>query len=174
MADGYGPKGYPKYGPDSNAEVWTKLEEVGAFAAKVGNRLVGTKAQRERLSVSTTAADQAWLGVEFRETDTGVTYECVGVSPLAWKRTTIWGGLKAGNTDVNGLVTVAHPLGVAPSIVHVTQTYLDGAAQELAKLFEPVVWIVNSTHIQIRFKRTDTGAWAASGQPLAFMLSAHV
>lgn len=88
MADGYGPKGYPKYGPDSNAELWPKLEEVGAFAATVGNRRVGTKAEREALSASTTSEDQASVGLEFFETDTGLTYRCTGVSPLAWKNVT--------------------------------------------------------------------------------------
>ncbi|QUW18901.1 hypothetical protein [Agrococcus sp. Marseille-Q4369] len=88
MADSYGPKGFPKYGPDSNAELWPKLQEVGEFAGAVGNRRVGTKADRAALSVSTTAAEQAWRGLEFYETDTGITYLCVAVSPaVSWVRT---------------------------------------------------------------------------------------
>ena len=71
---GYGPKGYPKFIPGGGFEDWVDLEAVGQFAAKVGNRVVGTAADRAALSASTTAPDQSWEGLEFYETDTKSTY----------------------------------------------------------------------------------------------------
>ena len=79
--------------------------------------------------------------------------------------------MKAGTTNANGIITVAHPWGVKPSIVQVTMHYLEGDGLDLPKFFEPVVWIVDASNIQLRFKRTDTVAWAAVDQPLAFMLA---
>lgn len=85
---GYGPKGYPKFDPNGAPEDWVDLGAVGAYAALVGNRRVGTAAERSLLSASTTAADQAWLGLEFHETDTGLTYRCTGTAPIAWVNVT--------------------------------------------------------------------------------------
>lgn len=77
---GYGPKGYPKFDPNGAPEDWVDLEAVGAFAGKVGNRMVGTAAERAALSTSTTVADQLWVGLEFWESDTGDEwrYEAAG------------------------------------------------------------------------------------------------
>lgn len=168
MAAGYGPKGHPKYDSTLNAEMWTKLEEVATYAALVGNRMAGTRADRNALSTSTTEQKQRWEGLAFHETDQGLDWRYTGG---AWKGLAPWGGLKAGTTGANGNITVAHPWGVAPSIVQVTMHYLEGDSLDLPRLFEPVVWIVSSTAVNIRFKRNDTGEWAAVDQPLAFMLA---
>ncbi|ERG63547.1 hypothetical protein L332_03655 [Agrococcus pavilionensis RW1] len=85
---GYGPKGRPEFDPNGGFEDWVDLEAVGAFAGDVGNRKVGTAARRAGLSTSTTAADQVWVGLEYRETDTGETFVCTSLSPVTWENVT--------------------------------------------------------------------------------------
>jgi hypothetical protein len=68
-ADSYGPKGEPQFagsGPSADAEDLTLL---GAFASLVGNRRVGSRAQRLGIT-----GDSLYPGLEFEEIDTGITY----------------------------------------------------------------------------------------------------
>lgn len=82
---GYGPKGRPKFLAGGGFEDWVDLEAVGSYAGDVGNRKVGTAARRAALSTSTAAADQVWQGLEYEETDTGLTWLCTAISPsVAW------------------------------------------------------------------------------------------
>lgn len=165
---GYGVKGYPKFDPNGAPEDWVDLEAVGQYAALVGNRMAGTRAERNALSSVTTEQKQRWDGLEFHETDTGLDWRYVSG---AWRGASPWGGLKAGTTNASGIITVAHPWGVKPETVLANMHYLEGDSLDLPLYFEPVVWIVDGANIQLRFKRTDTVAWAATDQPLAFMLA---
>lgn len=165
---GYGVKGFPKFDPLGAPDTAVDLQAVAEYAALVGNRMAGTRAERNALSTLTTEPKQRWDGLEFHETDQGLDWRYVSG---AWKGASPWGGLKAGNTNADGIITIAHPWGVAPSIVVATAHFLSGDTLDLPKLHEPVVWIVDAANIQIRFKRNDTGVWAGSGQPLAVMLA---
>lgn len=156
---GYGPKGYPKFDPNGAPEDWVDLEAVGQFAARVGNRMVGTKAEREALSTSTTVEGQMWNGLEFRETDTGHTYERVGG---AWVRTSPFSAKVSASTNTFGVVTLNHDLGAVPKWVHVSP--YRGSTDSAALWFSYVVWDATSTQIQVRVRRSDTGNWVNDAQ----------
>jgi hypothetical protein len=98
---GYGPKGYPKFDPNGAPEPWVDLEAVGEYAARVGNRIIGTKAEREALSTSTSAPNQRWLGLTYYETDTGLE----------------WTLLAAGWAVTGGKVPLARALQAAPQTI---------------------------------------------------------
>lgn len=169
---GYGPKGYPKFDPLGSPELNVDDEAVGQYAALVGNRKVGTAAQRVALVSDTTAANQAWVGLEFYDTDTGTTWICTSTSPITW-RPTRFGGVFGGVTDTAGLITINHTLGVAPREVQATMHFLAGA-DNVPLLLEPVVWVRNATQVRLRFKRTSGGSidWETSAQPLAVSMTA--
>jgi len=68
-ADSRGTKNEPQYAETGASDDAADLTEIAAYAAKVGNRRVDTNAVRNSL----TGAD-LWNGLEFLETDTGLTY----------------------------------------------------------------------------------------------------
>lgn len=68
--DTSGPKNEPQYSGLGAPADAADMTELGAYAAKVGNRKADTNAAR----TSATGAD-VWEGLEWRETDTGNTYE---------------------------------------------------------------------------------------------------
>ena len=165
--NGYGEKGYPKFAAGGGFQDWVDLEAVGAFAARVGNRGVGTRAEREALSTSTTAEKQAWEGLEFYETDTKETW----LYQAGWKAYTtplvIVGaasatrprasyrlhagvvqiiGVQAKPADTYGLFTL--PAGFRPSGDHY---YTDGgltdpARQVLVRASGSVEYTHNAAH----------------------------
>lgn len=76
-ADSYGPKGEPQFAGSGVPQDAADLSLVATYAAKVGNRVSGTSAER--------AAPDGWMpasGLEFYETDTGLTY--LYVNPAGW------------------------------------------------------------------------------------------
>lgn len=76
-ADSYGPKGEPQFAGSGVPQDAADLSLVATWAAKVGNRISGTSAER--------AAPTGWVptpGLEFYETDTGLTF--VFVAAVGW------------------------------------------------------------------------------------------
>lgn len=71
-----------------------------------------------------------------------------------------------GSTDVNGVISVPHGLGVRPRCVVVT-LWTGGMVDALGKIVVPAVHNLNSTIFEARFRRTDTNGWAAQ-QPVQF------
>lgn len=74
---GRGPKGNPLFDADGGIEDWVDLGEVGEYAARVGNRIVGTRAERLELITTPGAEKRVWEGLEFEQTD--------GVDKGTWK-----------------------------------------------------------------------------------------
>lgn len=64
-----GPKGQPRFDINDDPDFAADLTTVSEFAAQVGNRKAGTAAERQALS-----GTDSWPGMQFYETDTGVTY----------------------------------------------------------------------------------------------------
>lgn len=85
MATTVGPKGQPQVSSASDFTPAADITAVADFAAAVGNRRVGTSAQRTALA----GADLS-SGLEFYETDTAKTYIYAGA---AWVQTPVRGAV---------------------------------------------------------------------------------
>lgn len=66
---GFGAKGAPRFSPTAAPQTAADLEIVSDFAELVGNRKVGTRAQRLALSTIGTVENQVWNGLEFEQLD---------------------------------------------------------------------------------------------------------
>lgn len=70
-ADGtYGDKNQPHFLDGGAPDLATDSNLISDYAALVGNRKVGTKAQKDALS-----GKNVWEGLEFEETDTGILWK---------------------------------------------------------------------------------------------------
>lgn len=75
---GYGPRGGPRFLDGGAPDLATDDNEVSKYAELVGNRMVGTKAQKDALVRTTSSGNspaQLWEGLEFEETDTGILWK---------------------------------------------------------------------------------------------------
>lgn len=66
-ADSRGPKNEPQYAGGGAPADAADLTELGAFTALMGNRRVGTTAERQSLK-----SNELWFGLEWFDTDVGV------------------------------------------------------------------------------------------------------
>jgi hypothetical protein len=73
-----GPKQRPKFTTNDKPDPGVNEDEVSQYAALVGNRIVGTKTERERYGTT----GLAWPGLEWRDVTDGFTYEWNG----SWQR----------------------------------------------------------------------------------------
>lgn len=69
MATSYGTHNEPQWATTATPAIAADLTALGAYAATVGNRRVGASTVRTGL-----AGSDLWEGLEFCETDTGITY----------------------------------------------------------------------------------------------------
>lgn len=82
---GYGPKGNPLFDPDGDVDDWTDFAIVGEYAAKVGNRMAGTRSERLELTSNPNVPNRMWNGLEFEQLD-GVDKGLWKVVAGAWVR----------------------------------------------------------------------------------------
>lgn len=66
---GFGAKGAPRFSPSAAPSTAADYELVADYAALVGNRKVGTRAQRLALVATATVENQLWNGLEFEQLD---------------------------------------------------------------------------------------------------------
>lgn len=108
---GFGAKGNPQFDPDGAVEDWVDFTAVGEYAAKVGNRMVGTRAERLALVSTAGAEAKMWNGLLFRQLD--------GVDAGEWiVLSGVWKPYKtAMSVSVNGTrpTTVQIPATVPPN-----------------------------------------------------------
>lgn len=108
---GFGAKGNPQFDPDGAVEDWVDFTAVGEYAARVGNRIVGTRAERLALVTSPGAEQKTWEGLEFEQTD--------GVDKGLWKFLGgIWRQAKvpmAVRVDGTRPSTIAFPASIPPN-----------------------------------------------------------
>lgn len=142
---GYGPRGEPQYLDGGAPDLAVDQNTLAKYAANVGNRKAGTKAQREAAAGQSPAAG-VWEGLEWQETDTGDTYVrrsgswlltyrpwttftptltgiTLGSSPTNTHRyrvsngqVMVWGQLGLGPGGSFGDVTVSVPLATTQSL----------------------------------------------------------
>lgn len=98
-------------------------------------------------------------GAELEVTTDGSTWRPVGMT----------GGIKSAATDANGVISVAHGLGYAPTMMGATVlgTAHGTGSDLIARYATPMVWLFASDAIQFRFVRRDTNEWFIL-QPIAF------
>ncbi|WP_181034741.1 hypothetical protein [Clavibacter michiganensis] len=77
-SNGKGNKQQPRFSTNDKPDPGVNEDEVSQYAALVGNRIVGSKAEREKYGTN----GLAWAGLEWRDTTDGFTYEWNG----AWQR----------------------------------------------------------------------------------------
>lgn len=160
---GFKSKGVPLFSSSGAFEDWVDLEKVGDYAARVGNRIVGTAAERTTLSASTTAEKQRWEGLEFYETDTKKTFLLVGG---VWKRSDIK-VVRFNNTTATspaGMLSVAHNYGEVPGAITVTTNPVDpgnAGFVEMARRAHAVVWDspLGANSVQLRFANVEGTDW---------------
>jgi hypothetical protein len=115
-ADSFGSKGQPLF--DSNKPPDTAVDQnlISNFAAKVGNRIVGTEDDKSKL----TAAGGAWPGLQYHTTEFGFDYEYSAAD--GWKRQIYSGngliirsGMASVTTNANGDASI--PIDAFPSTI---------------------------------------------------------
>lgn len=67
------------------------------------------------------------------------------------------------NTNTQGFVTVTHGFSTLPTIALSTGP-VNGLPDANTRLFDPVLWDVNSATFQVRFLRRDTNQWVDNAQ----------
>jgi hypothetical protein len=127
-ADSFGSKGQPLF--DSNKPPDTAVDQnlISNFAAKTGNRIVGSEDDRSKL----TAAGGAWPGLLFHVTETGYNYEYF--AGFGWKRQIFSGnglvirsGFTEVTTNINGDATInieAFPAAIVGAVIQDAHTSL--------------------------------------------------
>lgn len=110
---------------------------------------------------STTRPNPATAGMTIHETDTNRRY---GYDGAAWQPISVGrrfnSGVSSVATDINGVVVVAHGLGVAPTAVTITLTTASTAAT-IGKS-QPAIDAMDATNFSAVFRRADTDAVLAS------------
>lgn len=84
-ADSYGARGEPQFAGSGSLATAEDLTLLGSRTAVVGNRMVGTSAERLALNSRVTDPRQMWPGLQFDELDTGDVY--VVTQALTWRLT---------------------------------------------------------------------------------------
>lgn len=114
-ADSFGSKGQPLF--DSNKPPDTAVDQnlISNFAAKTGNRMIGTEDDKSKL----TAAGGAWLGLLFHTTEFGHEY---AFTNDGWKRQIYSGngliirsGIATVTTNANGDASI--PIEAFPAAI---------------------------------------------------------
>ena len=67
-------------------------------------------------------------------------------------------------TNSNGVTSFNPSLGVVPSSVVVVHRKATNETEAVAKIAVPMVWSVSATQVQVRWQRTDTGAWLTNNR----------
>lgn len=100
--------------------------------------------------------------------DTGVEFTRRGG---AWVRVPrIAYGTFIGNCEANGMVSLAHGLGVTPANVQISYGPVDGISpgdNPNARLFTPVIWDIGPSVIRVRMRREDTHVFLTESQFIA-------
>lgn len=100
--------------------------------------------------------------------DTGVEFTRRGG---AWVRVPrIAYGTFIGNCEANGMVSLAHGLGVTPANVQISYGPVDGISpgdNPNARLFTPVIWDIGPSVIRVRMRREDTHVFLTESQFVA-------
>ncbi|GAA4175730.1 gp53-like domain-containing protein [Gryllotalpicola koreensis] len=105
-ADSYGSHNEPQFSATGAPDDANDLTTLGAYAAKVGNRKVGTNAQRSALSGS-----DIWAGLEFYETDTKSTY--VTPDGTSWVKESMFAVGSVASGTLSGAVSFLQQAGSA-------------------------------------------------------------
>jgi hypothetical protein len=156
-----GSKNQPRFLATGAPETAVDLNTIGDYAAKVGNRKVGTTAERN----AATGKD-VWEGLLWGDTSEGREYRRTGGSWVRFSHRTT-GGSVSEPTNGIGTVTVNHSLGATPAWVSHIDT-LGGSAPYTRKV---MISAKNAT--QIQFVVGNNGAPMANNQ-VAFEWSAGI
>ena len=137
-----------------DGSVWLPVSGVLRFTTKEAADAFGTSSPG-RLSVG----DRCFAG--------GVEYRWAGSA--GW-RLPIARGTFIGNCEANGMVSLAHGLGVTPANVQISYGPVDGISpgdNPNARLFTPVIWDIGPSVIRVRMRREDTHVFLTESQFVA-------
>lgn len=76
-------------------------------------------------------------------------------------------GVVNTNTTTEGFVTVTHDFGVTPRVALSTGP-VNGLPDANTRLFDAILWDVNSANFRVRFLRRDTNQWVDNAQAVVF------
>lgn len=82
-------------------------------------------------------------------------------------------GVVNTSTTGSGYVTVVHGFNVSPKIL-ISPGPVDSLADANGRLFEPVLYNLNSNNFRVRFVRRDTNAWLTDSQAVTFTWMATI
>jgi hypothetical protein len=164
-ADSYGPKNQPQYSGAGAPDEGADLTQVAAYAARVGNHVIGTRAQRQAL-----VGNDLWAGLSFYETDTDLLFRYRGGS-IGWQGPALHtGGTFYAAVADDGTTAVAHGLGVIPDDVQIT-AQSHPTNDQISLLFEPVLFGgYTASRFFVRLKDMRTNTWAS---PQTFRFQWH-
>ncbi|OJU41828.1 MAG: hypothetical protein BGN97_03765 [Microbacterium sp. 69-10] len=136
------------------------------FADEFANVRRGTSVERQAL-----ASGKRRDGMLFVESDTGMVY--VSRAGGAWQRVAgplrFGGGRVSVATDANGIVSVTHGMGAAPSAVTAVVA-MDSPV--IGNVLKAEVGNITSTAFEVRIRRGDTGWAPFAGNPVVFYWTA--
>lgn len=172
---GWGPRGGPRYLDGGAPDLAVDSNELSKHIEDVGNRKVGTTAERNAALTDSGSRPQVWEGLEWYDTTTRKTYVLRNGS---WTRE-VSGVAFAAVTNANGVIVVTHDLGQIPAWGQVTLRLrtLGSTADETVLLAAQGVLqdptFQNATTAQVRIKNTATASWLGNN-PVAGYLTVGI
>src|SRR5680860_1147468 len=109
-ATSWGPKNEPEFADGDAPDVALNPKQAAAYAGKVGNRRVGTTAER-----NAAAGNDLWVGLLWGDTTIDAEYK---YTDTGWKRISSRTIAFAASTNVNGIIYLTHGFGSVPAWAH--------------------------------------------------------
>lgn len=155
-ADSYGDKNEPQYAGTGVPQDAADLTQVAAYAAKVGNRRVGTTDDRNAV----VGTKDAWDGLEWHDLTDGFAYLYLSGG---WSRKRlVRGGTYSGAVQSDGTTGIQHGGPTTPDAVVLVQ--MNNTSTDVnSRYFRSVVWN-NFTPSQFYVRNVDErdNTWAGS------------
>lgn len=166
-ASSFGPRGEPEFKDGDAPDVALNPTQAAKYAALVGNRRIGTTAQRNAAlteSVSLTTPG-VWEGLKWLDTNEKAEYTLLDSGTgLGWRRQTMMSsGVFLGAVNSAGNTAIAHGLPGAPS-VQITQMQ-HPSLDANSRFFETILWNdPTATTFRVRNIDRRDNSWAGDQQ----------
>jgi hypothetical protein len=171
-ASSFGPHGEPEFKDGDAPDVALNPTQVGKYAALVGNRRVGTTAQRNAALTEdpTLSTPGSWNGLEWWDTTLKRAFILVDGG---WAAELHRGGSFFDVVAADGTTQVSHGLGTTPTDVQITRQS-HPSNDQISRYFQPVLFgMPSATRFNVRLLDSRTQGWADGQQTVRFSWHAY-